>query len=149
MQEAELAPGALEIEITESVAMSDVLGALEIVRQLKRSGVRIALDDFGTGYSSLSYLRRFEVDTLKIDRSFVNGIGVQPNDETIVKTIVAMGHSLGLDVVAEGVETAGQYAFLQAQGCERAQGYYLSPPLAADQLEQFVLARRENRHARG
>ncbi|MDQ2871957.1 MAG: GGDEF domain-containing phosphodiesterase, partial [Candidatus Eremiobacteraeota bacterium] len=140
---AGLSPNALEIEITESVAMSDMAAAIEMVAGLKRLGARIAVDDFGTGHSSLSYLRRFNVDIIKIDRSFVNRIGTEANDETIVKTLIAMGHSLGLSVVAEGVETAGQYAFLQAQGCDRAQGFHIARPLAPAAFEELLAAGRE------
>jgi EAL domain-containing protein (putative c-di-GMP-specific phosphodiesterase class I) len=101
-------------------------------------GMTIAVDDFGTGHSSLSYLRRFDVDHLKIDRSFVAGIGVEASDETIVKAIIAMGHSLGLTVVAEGVEKRRQFDFLRAHGCDRAQGYLFSRPLDAERLEELL-----------
>ncbi|MGZ3541078.1 MAG: EAL domain-containing protein [Vulcanimicrobiaceae bacterium] len=140
---AGLVPGDIEIEITESVAMTDAAHAIETVRELKRSGVRIAVDDFGTGHSSLSYLRRFDVDSIKIDRSFVDGIGSERGDETIVKTLIAMGHSLGLTVIAEGVETLEQYAFLKEHGCDRVQGYFISPPVEARALEELLASRRE------
>ncbi len=134
-------PSALEIEITESMTLSNVAHAMETVRKLKLIGARISVDDFGTGHSSLNYLRRFEIDEIKIDRSFVAGIGHQLSDETIVKAILAMGQSLGLTIVAEGVETAEQYAFLKAAGCARVQGYYFSRPLGAEAFEQLLQAR--------
>jgi diguanylate cyclase (GGDEF)-like protein/PAS domain S-box-containing protein len=130
--------GSIELEITESMALSDVSHAIEMVRQLKNAGVRIAVDDFGTGHSSLSYLRRFDIDHIKIDRSFIAGIGMERSDETIVKAIIAMGHSLGLRIVAEGVETREQFAFLKAHGCDRVQGYLFSRPLDASSLERLI-----------
>ncbi len=141
LQRVDLDPHTVECEITESMALSDVSHAIETVRQLKRMGARIAVDDFGTGHSSLNYLRRFDVDDIKIDRSFVAGIGTEPSDETIVKAIVAMGHSLGLRIVAEGVETRRQYEFLKAHGCDRVQGHFYSPPVGADMLERLIAER--------
>jgi diguanylate cyclase (GGDEF)-like protein len=131
-------PHRLEIEITESMALADVAQSIETVRKLKGTGASIAVDDFGTGHSSLSYLRRFDVDHLKIDRSFVAGIGVERSDETIVKAIIAMGHSLGLTVVAEGVENREQFEFLRAHGCDRVQGYLFSRPLAAQDIQTLI-----------
>lgn len=141
LQASGLRPGALELEITESMALSDVAHAIETLQQLKRIGVRMAVDDFGTGHSSLSYLRRFDIDQIKIDRSFVAGIGTQRSDETIVKAIIAMGQSLGLITVAEGVETREQYEFLRAHGCNRVQGYLFARPLEAAALEALVRER--------
>ncbi|MDP9024199.1 MAG: EAL domain-containing protein, partial [Candidatus Eremiobacteraeota bacterium] len=112
LEAASLDPAFLEVEITESVAMSDAAQTVGIVSDLKRAGIRTAVDDFGTGYSSLAYLRRFALDVLKIDGSFVRGIGQEIYDETIVKTVIGMAHSLGLEVVAEGVETKEQLTFL-------------------------------------
>ncbi|HKU66217.1 MAG TPA: EAL domain-containing protein [Candidatus Baltobacteraceae bacterium] len=131
-------PKLIEVEITESMALADVAHSIETVQQLKTIGAAIAVDDFGTGHSSLSYLRRFEVDHLKIDRSFVAGIGTGSSDETIVKAIIAMGHSLGLTVVAEGVENRRQFDFLKAHGCDRAQGYLFSRPVDAQALEGIL-----------
>jgi diguanylate cyclase (GGDEF)-like protein/PAS domain S-box-containing protein len=136
--QARFDPRRIEIEITESMALADVAHSIETVQQLKRMGAAIAVDDFGTGHSSLSYLRRFDVDHLKIDRSFVAGIGTEPSDETIVKAIIAMGHSLGLTVVAEGVEDRQQYEFLRAHGCDRIQGYLLSRPIGAKEIRALL-----------
>jgi EAL domain-containing protein (putative c-di-GMP-specific phosphodiesterase class I) len=120
------------------MALADVAHSIETVRQLKQMGTTIAVDDFGTGHSSLSYLRRFDVDHLKVDRSFVAGIGSEPSDETIVKAIIAMGHSLGLTVIAEGVENRQQFEFLRTHGCDRAQGYLFSRPVGVSEIEALL-----------
>lgn len=146
---AHLDPSHLEVEITESVAMSDAAQTVGIVRDLKAAGIRIAVDDFGTGYSSLAYLRRFALDVLKIDSSFVRGVGSEAFDETIVQTVIGMAHSLGLEVVAEGVETTTQMAFLSDNGCDIIQGYALSPPLPAHEFERFMDRRRNSAAASG
>ena len=112
-----------------------------ILRDLGASGIRIAVDDFGTGYSSLSYLRQFELDVLKVDGSFVKGIGRTSGDETIVNTIIGMAHSLDLEVIAEGVETLEQIAFLSAKGCDVVQGFAIAPALPGTELETFVRRR--------
>lgn len=141
VEEAGIPPRFLHIEITESVAMSDAAYAAKTVCELKRMGVCVSVDDFGTGHSSLSYLRRFEIDHMKIDRSFVDGIGNEENDETIVKTLIAMGHALGLVIVAEGVESASQLEFLKQHGCDRIQGFHISAPVdaaaAGELLERY------------
>ena len=137
-----LPPHALEIEITESVAMNDAEQTRTIMADLQRAGIGISVDDFGTGYSSLGYLRRFPLDAIKIDKSFVRDLMTEPDDATIVRTVIAMAHSLGLEVVAEGVETEDQLAFLTAQGCDRAQGYLFSRPVPAGTL--FGVARALN-----
>lgn len=142
MERAQFDPKYIEIEITESMALADVAQSIETVRQLKSIGTAIAVDDFGTGHSSLSYLRRFDVDHLKIDRSFVAGIGNGSSDETIVKAVIAMGHSLGLTVVAEGVEKREQLDFLRAHGCNRAQGYLFSRPVDARTFESLLASWR-------
>ncbi|HTU71412.1 MAG TPA: EAL domain-containing protein [Candidatus Baltobacteraceae bacterium] len=149
IESAHLEPEFLEVEITESVAMSDAAQTVGIVRDLKALGIRLAVDDFGTGYSSLAYLRRFSLDVLKIDGSFVVGVGHEVFDETIVKTVIGMAHSLGLEVVAEGVETLGQLAFLTENGCDLVQGYAIAPPLPAAEFEEFVQRRRDARAVSG
>jgi diguanylate cyclase (GGDEF)-like protein/PAS domain S-box-containing protein len=127
-------PHRLALEITESVLMDDANGTMIAIDQLKGLGVRLSIDDFGTGYSSLASLKRFPVDCVKIDRSFVAGLGDKPEDSAIVAAVVSVGHALGLTVVAEGVETSAQRDELVALGCDAAQGYLFSQPLPAAQL---------------
>jgi EAL domain-containing protein (putative c-di-GMP-specific phosphodiesterase class I) len=117
------------------VLIEDSSGAGQTLLALRALGVRLAIDDFGTGYSSLSYLRRFPINTLKIDRSFVSGLESSPDAVAIVRAIVNLAHSLGLEVVGEGVETTGQLALLADLGCARMQGYWFSRPLPLAQLE--------------
>jgi EAL domain-containing protein (putative c-di-GMP-specific phosphodiesterase class I) len=128
----------LELELTEAVAMNTPLAAIEVMNKLYESGIRMSIDDFGTGYSSLSYLKKFKVYKLKIDQSFVHDITNDPDDKAIVTAIINMASSLGIQTIAEGVETAGQLAFLRLQGCDEVQGYYFSKPLPAAQFEAFV-----------
>lgn len=123
---------SVKLEITETVAMKDVESTIGLLLQLRSLNLRLSIDDFGTGYSSLSYLHRFPVDTLKVDRSFVSRMGDTSEDATIVQTITMLGHTLGMDVIAEGVETAAQRATLQALNCEYAQGYLFSKPLDSE-----------------
>ena len=132
--ETGLDPSRLCLEITESVLMDDVESSIEALLDLKALGVRLAIDDFGTGYSSLSYLRRFPVDVVKLDRSFVAGLGVDPAATAIVAAVVNLAHALGIMVVAEGVETEAQLVTLRALRCDRAQGYYWNRPLPAGEL---------------
>jgi len=127
-----LEPEFLEIEITENVLMQNIGEAAAVLQQLKNMRVRIGLDDFGTGYSSLSYISSFKVDTIKIDRSFVMGCIEKPDNLVIIKTIIAMGQSLGIKVVAEGVETAAQLELIRQHGADMAQGYYFSRPVPAE-----------------
>lgn len=134
----QLAAQHLELEITESLLMTDVDYAIKVLEQLCVVGTPIALDDFGTGYSSLSYLKRFPLHSLKIDRSFIDGVPDDSNDAAIVSAIVALAHSLHLDVIAEGVETQQQASYLQEIGCSSCQGYYFSKPLAADNFVQML-----------
>ncbi|MGA9335517.1 MAG: EAL domain-containing protein [Rudaea sp.] len=138
LAELNLAPESLELELTESVLMANPELAIHTLDRLHSLGVAIAIDDFGTGYSSLSYLKRLPIDTLKIDRSFVGDITTDPDDEAITKTIISMAHSLGLDVVAEGVETLEQLEYLHEQGCDVIQGHWLSPPLDAAACFTFI-----------
>ena len=136
-----LAPHLLELEITESTMMEYAQDTLKALHHLRALGVRLSIDDFGTGYSSLSYLKRFPVDIIKIDRSFVRDLPQDADDVAIVSAIIALAHSLRLKVVAEGVETKAQLQFLQAQQCDLLQGYYLSPAIPAQQFEQLIRQR--------
>ncbi len=131
-------PNRLKLELTESMLVSNVEDIIEKMYALKAKGVGFSLDDFGTGYSSLSYLRRLPLDQLKIDQSFVRDVLSDPNDATIAKTIVALAQSLGLGVIAEGVETAAQLDFLASAGCHAYQGYFFSRPLPLEGFEKFV-----------
>ena len=133
-------PKCLKLELTESLLVHDVEATIGKMAALKARGIAFALDDFGTGYSSLSYLKQLPLDELKIDQSFVRDVLTDPNDAAIARTIVALAQSLGLSVIAEGVETAAQRDFLAENGCTSYQGYYFSKPLPADEFERFVLA---------
>lgn len=132
----------VNIEITESLLMEDVTHAIKTLQALRDTGFSIYVDDFGTGYSSLSYLRRFPINGLKIDRSFIHNMMTDADDATIVDTIIAMAHALRLSVIAEGVETEAQLAFLRQKGCEELQGFLLAKPMAAEQCEQFIVQHR-------
>ena len=131
----------LELELTESALMEQEEEAVKMLHLLRAQNIRLAIDDFGTGYSSLSYLKRFPLDVLKIDKSFVDDIPFHQDDMEIAAAIIAMGHTLGFKVLAEGVETAEQLAFLQAKGCDMYQGYLTSPPVPADEFEKLLSAR--------
>ena len=133
-----LEPRYLELELTESVLMQHAKSTASMLQSLKDIGVQIAIDDFGTGYSSLSYLRQFPIDVLKIDQSFVHEITAHPDRTPIVSAVISMGRGLNHRVIAEGVETRGQLAFLQAHGCSEGQGYYFSRPVAADQFTKLL-----------
>jgi EAL domain-containing protein (putative c-di-GMP-specific phosphodiesterase class I) len=137
-----LEPKYLEIELTESLFMSDITPAVDLLHRIKALGVNLSIDDFGTGYSSLSYLSRFPIDVLKIDRSFVADITRDANDEAIVTSIIALAHNLKLAVIAEGVETGEQLDYLRRHGCDEIQGYYFSRPLPALQFEQLLIEGR-------
>ncbi|MFZ4516060.1 MAG: EAL domain-containing protein [Acidimicrobiia bacterium] len=133
---------ALCLEITESVLMEDAEWAIGSIRALRNLGVKLSIDDFGTGYSSLGYLKRFPVDSVKVDRSFVDGLGSDPEDSAIVAAVISLGHALGLQIVAEGVETEQQLAELQRLGCECAQGFLFAPPQPAADIAAIVVRGR-------
>jgi diguanylate cyclase (GGDEF)-like protein/PAS domain S-box-containing protein len=131
-------PALLTLEITESILMDDVVQSNETLGRLKALGIGLAIDDFGTGYSSFAYLQRFPVDVLKVDRSFVSGLGAEPGDAAITEAIVTLCHTLGLVAVAEGVETEQQYRELERIGCDRVQGFWKSRPLRPEALEDLI-----------
>lgn len=132
--------GVLEFEITESLLLRQAHYTVDVLRQLSQNGIRIAIDDFGTGYSSLSYLKRYPINTIKIDRSFVGDVNSDPEDAEIVKAILAMARSLKLDVIAEGVETKKQEKFLRDAGCQYVQGFYYAKPCPAEEfMETFTV----------
>ncbi|HJT67974.1 MAG TPA: diguanylate cyclase [Pyrinomonadaceae bacterium] len=138
LEESQLPPRCLKLEITESVFSDNIEAAVKLLTQLRNLGVQLSIDDFGTGYSSLSYLQRFPIDTLKIDRSFVTQMMENEENLAIVRTIVALAQNLGMDVVAEGVETEDQLSLLRKLECENGQGFLFSTPLGGRQLEQFI-----------
>ena len=141
LEESSLSPSRLELEITESMTMENPEHATQWLQKIKALGITVAIDDFGTGYSSLGYLKRFPIDSVKIDRSFIKDIPGDTDDEAITQAIIAMGHSLRLKVIAEGVESAEHAEFLTRHGCDEAQGYYFGKPVPADEFVQ-LLARR-------
>ncbi len=134
-----LEPGGLQLEITENFIMSQTEEALDVLHKLKQMGVQLAIDDFGTGYSSLSYLKRLPLNTLKIDQSFIRGLPDDVDDVAIVRAIIALGRSMQLTIIAEGVETQAQQDFLAKEGCEQIQGYIVSVPLSADEFAASFL----------
>jgi EAL domain-containing protein (putative c-di-GMP-specific phosphodiesterase class I) len=138
-----LGPEALELEITESMVMGNPEQAIQTLRQLKSMGIALAIDDFGTGYSSLGYLKRFPLDHIKIDRSFIKDIPEDNDDATITRTIIAMAHNLRLKVIAEGVETKAQLDFLREHGCDEIQGYYFSRPLPGSEFTALLKAHED------
>ncbi len=142
LEKTGLSPEWLALELTESVLMQDIEQTHRILAELKMLGVKIVIDDFGTGYSSLSYLKRFPVDSLKIDQSFVEGIPRDHGDTALTGAIIAMGHALGLEVIAEGVERLEQHKFLRERGCDRIQGFLFQPPLTADDCTGLLMERR-------
>lgn len=142
-----LEPALLELEITEGVMVDDTAGAIALLQRLRALGVRLAIDDFGTGYSSLSYLKRLPIDRLKIDQSFIRPLGDAPQDGAIVRTVIELGRTLGMRVIAEGVETAAQLAALRSWACDEVQGYLYSRPLPAGQVAGFMLGQQAVRPA--
>lgn len=139
LEETGLAPKLLELEITESVTMDNPEHAAALLRKLKALGIKLAIDDFGTGYSSLSYLKRFPIDNVKIDRSFIKDIPHDADDVAITQAVIAMAHSLGLKVIAEGVESEEHVTFLREHGCEEAQGYLFGAPMSADDFTKLMV----------
>ena len=138
LQKTGLTGHSLKLEITESIAMTDVESTIALLQRLKALHLQLSIDDFGTGYSSLSYLHRFPTDTIKVDRSFVSRMGDESEDAQIVQTIILLGHNLGMNIVAEGVETAEQLASLRTLKCEYGQGFFFSKPLVAEAAEALL-----------
>jgi len=138
--EYQLSPDLLELEVTETALIQNPEHTAEILRKFRALGIRIAIDDFGTGYSSLSYLKRFKVDVLKIDMSFVKDMLHDKSDYEIVKTIISLGQSMNIELIAEGIETAAHQASLLELGCLYGQGYHYSKPLPSDQFMQYLQA---------
>ena len=139
--DSDLDPSFLKLELTESILMKNSKNTIKKMNLLKEMGIQISIDDFGTGYSSLSYLKRFPVEILKIDRSFVQDIAKDEDDQSIVRAIIALAHNLNIKVIAEGVETKKQLGLLQGYGCDGAQGYLICPPINPVSLEQFIKER--------
>ncbi|MES1997823.1 MAG: GGDEF domain-containing phosphodiesterase, partial [Pseudomonadota bacterium] len=133
-----LAPHLLELEITESTLIQDIQASIATLRELNNLGIRISIDDFGTGYSSLSYLKSFPINTIKIDQSFVRDIHTDPDNAAIVSAIIAMAKSLGMETIAEGVETSEQLSFLRSRQCDSIQGYYFSRPVTHEVITQML-----------
>jgi EAL domain-containing protein (putative c-di-GMP-specific phosphodiesterase class I) len=142
LEKYDLPPMLLELELTESVLANAAAGA--VLARLAQLGVHLALDDFGTGYSSLSYLRQYPIGTVKIGRTFLDEVPLNPASATLVETIIAMAHALGKRVVAEGVETNEQLVFLRERRCDIAQGYYLARPLTAAAMTELLEARSQS-----
>jgi EAL domain-containing protein (putative c-di-GMP-specific phosphodiesterase class I) len=138
LRETRLEPHHLYIEITESRNLTQLEKVEAILWDLKKLGVKISIDDFGTGYSSLSTLQRLPMDVMKIGQSFIADLGKRPENDLITESIIQMGHKLGLDVIAEGVETESQLAFLIEHGCDMFQGYLFSPPVAPKEISRFL-----------
>ncbi len=148
LNESGISPRFLELELTESILIQDSENVLETVKRLKSIGLQLSIDDFGTGYSSLSYLKRFNVDKLKIDRTFVCDMANNPNDAVIVRAIIQMARSLNLKTIAEGVEEETLLTFLRLQYCDEAQGYIFAPPLPADDFAQYLAEAESKRNHR-
>jgi len=138
LADSQLATNGLELEVTESMLMNNPDDTIRTLKRFKEMGLKISIDDFGTGYSSLSYLKQFPIDSLKVDRSFIQNVTTNPDDAAITTAVILMGHSLKLNVVAEGVETESQLAFLQVLQCNEVQGFLFSPPVPADRMESML-----------
>ena len=144
LAQTELPPDLLELEITESMMMAHPERAAETLLEIKAMGVHVSIDDFGTGYSSLARLKKFPIESVKIDRSFIADVAVDPDDAAIVSAVIAMAHNLRLKVVAEGVETLEQIRFLRERNCDEVQGYLVSRPISPEQVREFALHRAAN-----
>jgi len=138
LKETGMSPDRLELEITESVIMQNADFAASVLSEISELGIHISIDDFGTGYSSLAHLKRFSVNTLKIDKSFVRDVDLNSTDAAIATAIIAMGNSLNLNVIAEGVETQSQYDFLKFNNCNQVQGFLFCRPLPPDELIELL-----------
>jgi EAL domain-containing protein (putative c-di-GMP-specific phosphodiesterase class I) len=138
LEDTGLDPSHLEFELTEAALMQHPQSTVVVLRAIKAIGVQLAVDNFGTGYSSLSQLKRFQIDALKVDQSFVQGITTDPDDAPIVSAAISMGKSLKRRVIAQGVETREQFVFLRAQQCGEGQGYYFGQPMTAGQFAEFL-----------
>jgi EAL domain-containing protein (putative c-di-GMP-specific phosphodiesterase class I) len=138
LNDAELEPRFLELELTETVVMQDIEHTVELLDSLQRDGIQVAIDDFGTGYSSLSYLHWFKINKLKIDQSFVRELAASPDDRAIVEAIIGLAKNFDLRVIAEGVETHDQLAFMRGHSCDDVQGYYFSRPVTAKAFSQLL-----------
>jgi len=138
----EIDPARIELEMTESVFVGSYAKTNEKLGELKEMGFRFSIDDFGTGYSSLSYLKNLSIKTLKIDRGFVQDIGINPNDEVLTRTIIDIASHFGMKTVAEGVENETQLAFLKKFGCDLAQGYYFSKPMSKEAFVEWLEKRK-------
>jgi len=136
-----LDPTFLEMEITESIIMKDIESTVALLEKMAQMGLALSIDDFGTGYSSLSYLKRFPINKLKIDKSFIDDVISSEDDAKIVEAIIGLSHNLKLNVICEGVEDADQLGWLEEHRCNEIQGYYFSKPLPADEFEAFVKSR--------
>jgi EAL domain-containing protein (putative c-di-GMP-specific phosphodiesterase class I) len=149
LKESGMKPYLLELEITESMLMQNPERMVRILKEIKSLGVRLAIDDFGTGYSSLAQIRRFPIDTLKVDRSFIHGLSKDSEDKATIEAIIIMGKTLSLAVVAEGVETEEQNAFLLERACDQMQGYYFSKPITPDQFAELLAKHVPTSHQAG
>jgi EAL domain-containing protein (putative c-di-GMP-specific phosphodiesterase class I) len=133
-----MSPGLLQLEVTESMVMRNVSRAIKVLDAVQSRGIRLAIDDFGTGYSSMSLMKQFPIDTIKIDRSFVRDLPVDTEDQAIAQAIISMGKALGMTVIAEGVETVEQEAFLRSHACDEMQGFLFSKPLPAREMANLL-----------
>lgn len=140
LEDTEMNPCFLEVEITESIALMDVEYTITILKQLQDMGIKVSLDDFGTGYSSLNYLKRLPIDTIKIDKSFLENIAIEKNDTILTKTVIELARNLKLYTIAEGVETVDQYKFLRDNSCDMVQGYLFSKPMPKDEIEKLFFS---------